>query len=509
MTNIRRTTPRNLSIRWRVTLPLLALCAAGVAGGAYTLAQATPAATEAIALVLATLAGGVALAVFAALALMARRLNRVAEVAHDLTSGHRTARTYLQPRDEIGAVGAALDDYADYAQAKQDDLREALRRHRREIAHLQNVLETLPDGVVVQDLDGRVILINDRARQLLGSHRVYRSAGIHELTAVVTDRLGVAIAPGIYALGDPRRVALDQRMLTAQAAALLSPSETRVGTVILLRDITAQVREEQARAELLARLERDIQEPLAKLAQKNRHAGFVTELMMDDFVRQVTRHAVALQQVIAEFRDIIETDETVIQRQQSMIPVETLVWSVANEWRQVAQAHNLQLQIHINRKGMVTLGEERRLRWAIGNIVDNAIKYTPPGGALTLEIIGEADDQAHLRVRDNGVGIAESDMPHLFTRFYRGTPTLPDGRVLRVPGMGQGLYIAREIITAHGGAIRIRSRQGVGTAVYFALPLTAADGFDLSYFTDQSDGETMPLKSSPSRPPSEPNRPLA
>src|SRR5690606_37739342 len=126
----------------------------------------------------------------------------------------RTARTNMQPTDEIGRMGQALDQYANYAQEKQDELRVSLRRQRRENERLTAVLEALSDGVIVQDLDGRVLVMNEKARLLLGSSRVLRSnPDLQELTAFVTDRLGPALAPGIYALGDVQRIRLDNRVL--------------------------------------------------------------------------------------------------------------------------------------------------------------------------------------------------------------------------------------------------------------------------------------------------------
>jgi signal transduction histidine kinase len=262
--------------------------------------------------------------------------------------------------------------------------------------------------------------------------------------------------------------------------------------VLLLRDMTDHVRRERTRDLMLNRLSRDVQQPLVQLARSSLQVGGV--INVNDFAREVTRHAFALQKMIVELRDIGEVDETAVQRVQKPLPLEMLIWAVSNEWRQIAQAHKLQLQVMINHKGMFVLGDERRLRWAIGNLIDNAIKYTPAGGIIVLEVRGEDRDMAQLRIRDNGVGILPEEQPNLFTRFWRGTPTTREGRVIRVPGMGQGLYIARQIIEAHGGAVQIRSKIGVGTAVYFTLPLTASEGMQLPHFEIESlDGETMPL----------------
>ncbi|MBC8100605.1 MAG: ATP-binding protein, partial [Armatimonadetes bacterium] len=142
-----------------------------------------------------------------------------------------------------------------------------------------------------------------------------------------------------------------------------------------------------------------------------------------------------------------------------------------------------------------------RLRWAIGNLVDNSIKYTPPGGTIVLEVRGEEANYAQLRLRDNGVGILADEQPHLFTRFWRGTPTLPDGRVLRAPGMGQGLHVVKRILEMHGGALQIRSKPGVGTAVYFRLPLTASESFDLpQLYANGLEGDTMPMHADATQP---------
>jgi two-component system sensor histidine kinase BaeS len=236
----------------------------------------------------------------------------------------------------------------------------------------------------------------------------------------------------------------------------MSLSEQRVGTVILVRDVTEEVQRERAQAALLEQMVEKVEKPL------NSDAAFA---------RDIKRHVVTLQKLIVEMRDMI-ADAPLVQTTNRALPLETLIWAVANEWRQVAQAANLTLNVSVEAPGLQIYGDERRLRWAIGNLVDNAIKYTPPGGKVSIEIKGEDQGFARLRIRDNGVGIAAEELPNIFTRFYRGNPVSANGRTLRVPGTGQGLTIARQIIEAHSGRISIRSTPGVGTAVYFTLPMT-------------------------------------
>jgi signal transduction histidine kinase len=211
----------------------------------------------------------------------------------------------------------------------------------------------------------------------------------------------------------------------------------------------------------------------------------------------MTRHAVALQKILVDMRELTANlDARGPAYGQRALPLDNFVWAVANEWRQVAQAANLSLQVHIAQRGLYVLGDERRLRWAVGNLVDNAVKYTPPGGRIVVEIHGEKDGKALLRVTDTGVGIAPSELPNVFTRFFRGTPMTENGRAIHAPGTGQGLTLARQIIEAHGGRVRVKSQQFVGTTAYVSLPLTAPVSMEVPrlYNLDVMEGETVRLK---------------
>ncbi len=441
------------------------------------------------ALFVAVLAGMAVVVAFLGINRVANRADRVARAAGALAIGQETTRTRMQPTDEIAAIGFALDQYADHVQQQQDLLRQVLRRRRRRTNHLHLVLESMPDGVVVQALDGRVMMMNEQARLLLGSQRVFRNSGLHELAAIVSQSLGPALAPGLYALGDPHRLHLDERVINAQAAAVMSLSDHRLGTVVLLRDITETVQVERERDVMLQRLMRDVQMPLAALGRMGGGSG---SDMVRVFAREVSRQAIALQRMIIDMRELDDVNVLSVQRHQRPLNLETLVWSVANEWRQVARANDLRMHVIIEQKGLFILGDEKRLHWALGNVLDNAVKYTPVGGALTLEIRPEANGMANLRICDNGVGIAKEEHQYIFTRFYRGTPRTQGGEIIRVPGMGQGLYVTKQVVESHGGVLHLKSLPGVGTAVYLSLPQTSPVAMELPRIPDM-DGETVQL----------------
>lgn len=415
---------------------------------------------QALALVLAAVAAAALIGVFLVFGRMLARLEKIRSTVEALAAGQTMMRTGLHPRDEIGAVGHAIDQFAGSVQEHQDLLRRDLRRQRREVTHLLSVLEALPYGVIVLDVDSHVTLVNRLACELLGSQQAFQDGNTETLTALAADMLGPALAPGIYALGSPYQFETGHRILNAHSAAVMTHAGQRVGTVVTLTDVTQEARRERARERLLTQIAEQTQ-PLFDADP------------MRDLVREMNRQAVALQKLVLELRTLNNANLAALPDSETRpLLLDSLVWSLANEWRQVAEAGNLTLHVIIEQAGLYVQGSERRLRWALGNLIDNAIKYTPPGGDLTIEIQADtSDDEARIRIRDNGAGISEADLPHIFQRFYRGQPVTAEGRLLEVAGAGQGLYTARQIIETQGGSLKIRSKQGVGTAAYIHLPL--------------------------------------
>ncbi|MCB0119557.1 MAG: sensor histidine kinase, partial [Anaerolineales bacterium] len=104
-------------------------------------------------------------------------------------------------------------------------------------------------------------------------------------------------------------------------------------------------------------------------------------------------------------------------------------------------------------------------------LTDNALKFTPRGGTVSLHAFVEGDAM-HISVSDTGAGIPAEDLPHIFQRFYQADPARKGGRA---HGAGLGLAIAHEIVAAHGGRISVRSNEGTGTSMEVILPLTPPD----------------------------------
>ena len=129
------------------------------------------------------------------------------------------------------------------------------------------------------------------------------------------------------------------------------------------------------------------------------------------------------------------------------------------------EKHGIDLQIALPGEPIRVYGDRARIEQVVINVMTNAVRYTPSGGTVTMEL-DRTETMAEVRVRDTGIGIPEEDLPHIFDRFYR----VDKARSRAMGGTGLGLSIAYEIVKRHEGQIRIESKVGEGTTVHICLP---------------------------------------
>jgi len=148
-----------------------------------------------------------------------------------------------------------------------------------------------------------------------------------------------------------------------------------------------------------------------------------------------------------------------------------LASTTVEQMRLLAEDRNITLGCATNRNvtGAIRIwGDQARIKQVIVNLVDNAIKYTPEGGAVRV-VVGIEDNHAMMRVEDNGAGIPADALPHLFERFYR----VDKARSRQMGGAGLGLAIVKSIVTAHGGQVTVESAEGRGSRFRVQLPLAS------------------------------------
>jgi len=148
-----------------------------------------------------------------------------------------------------------------------------------------------------------------------------------------------------------------------------------------------------------------------------------------------------------------------------------LARATLNQFGPAAEAADVSLELAANAAAPVVIGDADRLAQVLRNLLSNALRHTPAGGLITVRVEAQSG-QVRLQVTDSGTGIAASDLPHVFDRFYRGDKS----RSRRGGGAGLGLAIARQLITVHGGTIEVASASGQGTTFTLSLPAALETG---------------------------------
>jgi signal transduction histidine kinase len=458
----------------------------GSLGGGFT--------REWVSLFAALVVAVVGITFYSALRRPLRRLDSVRATVDQLAGGQEV-RTGMKPHDEIGELAVAVDRYSAAVGAQ-------VRQQRRELAHMNAILESLPDGIVVQDMEGRVMTMNAAARSLLGAYGDTPGAiDLRKWSARVQERVGTALAPGLYMLGDSTQIQVENRVLQVEAAAVQSVADKRIGTVITLRDISDVMRQEAKRDALVDALANDVHVSLSARAQAaaleagtRPNAAFGETLA--NFAREIAQDARAMQRMIADYRELALLQPDELRQNAHPVDVVDLLMTLAEEWSPTAIAAGVSLDVGLPEYESVhILGDEKRLLWAFGNFVENAIKYSGGAGSVRVTVQPQIEkSRLKLAVEDQGVGISADDLPHVFTRFYRGKPATASGETLNVPGTGQGLYFAHKIIEAHGGSTGLTSAPGQGTQVSAWLPMTANVMLELPSVASQASIWDMPTR---------------
>ncbi|WP_418605397.1 sensor histidine kinase [Georgenia sp. SUBG003] len=357
---------------------------------------------------------------------------------------------------------------------------ETLQDARAQQRLLTAILNTIDVGVVALDARGRVTHINRaHAKVIAGKYKVgdpvVTHAGINGFRADGVTPLGRDGSPLVRA---SRGESIDReltfwqeadgtrRALRVSAAPLLDEDGAWAGAVVVYQDLTAETSALAQREDFVSSVSHELRTPLTSVL------GYL-ELAMEDpelpadaraHLEVVVRNTDRLQRLIGDLLTAAQTKAGEIAMTATPVDLRDVVAEAVHSQRPRAAQHAVSVE---NRATLpcVVEGDRMRLTQVVDNIVSNAIKYSEPGGTVTVSLDVGADE-ARLRVRDTGIGISETDQEHLFERFYRAR-TVRRGAV---PGTGLGLHISRQLVEAHGGRIELTSELGEGTTVDVHLP---------------------------------------
>jgi len=185
-------------------------------------------------------------------------------------------------------------------------------------------------------------------------------------------------------------------------------------------------------------------------------------------VRVIGEQAARLNKLVGALLDLsrIETGQLSIER--GLVDLTALTRRLVEESQATTDRHTIVFSAA--HQPLMLLGDELRLEQVVQNLIQNAIKYSPTGGAVTV-LVARNGDSASIRVSDQGIGIPATALPQLFRRFYRA----PNADLQHISGMGIGLYVVKEIVELHGGTVEVSSQDGQGSTFVISLPLLRVD----------------------------------
>lgn len=356
-------------------------------------------------------------------------------------------------RDRIATVVAERDDAVAAATA-------VVEAAQRTTARLQAAFDRAPDGVVVLDRDGEVLLRNDAATRFRGARHADILAE-EALTRVLERALGGEAAEReLQLFGPPRQV------LYVRAFPLVRGDEA-LGAVAFVRDVTDTRRVESVRRDFVANVSHELKTPIGALAllAETIASGADDPEMMQRLAERVVREADRLGNIVDDLLDLslIEAQEAPTRERT---PIESVVHEAVDRVRSAADVAGVPLTVVEPMADVDVVCDARQLCSAIVNLLENAVKYSDRGAPVQIEARLDAGRVA-IVVSDRGIGIPTRDLERIFERFYR----VDRARSRQTGGTGLGLSIVRHVVQAHGGEVSVTSTEGEGSTFTVHLPV--------------------------------------
>jgi len=416
---------------------------------------------------------------------LGRPLHALIGAVNKLSEGNKGQRLFTQGQDEIGELAAAFNHMSQQLDAH-------IARLEEDRQQLRTILSSMVEGVVALDSHQRILYANERAMQLLGLPPLSSSPHGRDkgrvgprLWEVVRHRPLLDVVQRALDSAEPQREELswsgpNLRSLTVHVAPLPPPAsppgiapdtERGCGTVLVLHDTTELRRLERLRQEFVANVSHELKTPLSiiKACVETLLDGAVDDPQYRrPFLEQLDSQSNRLHALILDLLSLarIESGEELFDFQP--IPICEIVNTCLERHRPRAETKGQTFETMPPADGetLAVWADEEALEQILDNLLDNAVKYTPPGGRVSVRWRREGE-QVCLEVADTGIGIPEADLPRIFERFYR----VDKARSRELGGTGLGLSIVKHLAQAMRGSVRAASRLGQGTTFTLYLPL--------------------------------------
>ena len=393
------------------------------------------------------------------------RLKQINQKVKDLIAGDYSQVLDMQGSSEITNITNNLNDLSEVIRLTQENLEQESKR-------LHSILSYMTDGVLATNRRGKITMINDMAKKQLGVQKEdVLNKSILELLKIEDEYdLRDLITQVPELMIDSQDANGEYLSLRVRFALVRRESGFISGLVAVLHDTTEQEKEERERRLFVSNVSHELRTPLTSVKSylEALDEGALSEPVAPDFIKVSLDETNRMMRMVTDLLHLSRIDNATSHLDVELINFTAFITFILNRFDQI-RGQDEEKKYELVRDYPITSVwieiDTDKMTQVIDNILNNAIKYSPDGGKITVTM-KTTDDQMILSISDQGLGIPKQDLPRIFDRFYR----VDRARSRAQGGTGLGLSIAKEIIKQHNGFIWAKSIYGKGSTFTIVLP---------------------------------------
>ena len=393
------------------------------------------------------------------------RLKQINQKVKDLIAGDYSQVLDMQGSSEITNITNNLNDLSEVIRLTQENLEQESKR-------LNSILSYMTDGVLATNRRGKITMINDMAKKQLGVQKEeVLNKSILELLKIEDEyELRDLITQVPELMIDSQDANGEYLSLRVRFALVRRESGFISGLVAVLHDTTEQEKEERERRLFVSNVSHELRTPLTSVKSylEALDEGALSEPVAPDFIKVSLDETNRMMRMVTDLLHLSRIDNATSHLDVELINFTAFITFILNRFDQI-RGQDEEKKYELVRDYPITSVwieiDTDKMTQVIDNILNNAIKYSPDGGKITVTM-KTTDDQMILSISDQGLGIPKQDLPRIFDRFYR----VDRARSRAQGGTGLGLSIAKEIIKQHKGFIWAKSEYGKGSTFTIVLP---------------------------------------
>ncbi|MDA0832795.1 MAG: ATP-binding protein [Planctomycetota bacterium] len=399
-------------------------------------------------------------------------IDELSSAARMFSEGAQAPNMFDSPRESHGELGKAVHSMTAQLTSRIHDLETRSEELKRNRDQLETVLAAMVEGVLVVDRSERILLANQAARKLLdiGSS----SSGGRLLWEVVRN---VAMQKVVHqVLGDESMMTVELDLPRSQSLVSLVatrlPGDPCPGVLMVLHDITELHRLENLRRDFVSNVSHELKTPLAAIqayAETLLDGALEDDQHSREFVQRIEEQASRLHFLILDLLNLARLESEQKTYEVGPVSVAQTVENCLAERLTIAASKDVELLVAPPAMDVTVMADSEGLHTILDNLIDNAVKYTPIGGRVTVHW-KTTQTQAIIDVADTGMGIPQEHQTRIFERFYR----VDKARSRELGGTGLGLSIVKHLCQLFDGSVEVSSQIGSGTTFTVKLPLADA-----------------------------------